>query len=88
MATLKGKTSAGFTYEIDDQALNDMELLETISEVDENIMALPKVIGKVLGARQKAAFYDFYRDESGRVPVDKVSAAFVEIMNGSKQGKN
>ena len=84
---LKGKTTAGFEYQVDAEALNDMELLDAIAEVDENPLKLSKVIRLVLGD-QKAAFYDHYRTENGKVPVDVISAAFVEILSTSNQGKN
>lgn len=85
---LKGKTTAGFAYEVDPDMLNDMELMENIAEVDSNPLKLPKVIRAVLGDAQKAALYDFYRTENGKVPVDVVSAAFVEILSTNNQGKN
>lgn len=85
---LNGKTAAGFEYQVDPDALNDMELMEDMAEVDQNPLKLPKVICAVLGETQKKAFYDFYRTESGRVPIDVISAAFVEIMSVNKQGKN
>ena len=85
---LKGKTAAGFEYQVDADMLNDMELLENIAEVDTNPLKLPKVIRAVLGDKQKTAMYDHYRTENGKVPVDVVSAAFVEILSTNNQGKN
>lgn len=85
---LKGKTAAGFAYQVNPDALNDMELMENLAEVDTNPLHLPKVIRAVLGDAQKAAFYDHYRNEDGKVPVDVISAAFVEILSTNNQGKN
>lgn len=85
---LKGKTAAGFVYEVNPDVLNDMELMEALAEVDTNPLHLPKVIRTVLGDDQKAAFYDHYRNENGKVPVDVISAAFVEILSTNNQGKN
>lgn len=85
---IKGKTAAGFEYQIDPDSLNDMELMESIAEVETNPLKLPKVICSVLGKEQKAAFYEHYRNESGKVPVDVISAAFVEILSSNNQGKN
>ena len=84
---LKGKTAAGFAYEVNPDVLNDMELMEALAEVDSNPLLLPKVIRAVLGDAQKTAFYDHYR-KNGKVPVDVVSAAFVEILSTNNQGKN
>lgn len=85
---VKGKTTAGFEYQVDPDALNDMELMESLAEVDANPLLLPKVIRAVLGDAQKKAFYDHYRNEAGKVPVDVISAAFVEILSANNQGKN
>jgi hypothetical protein len=85
---LKGKTAAGFAYEVDPDALNDMEVLEDIAEVEKNPLVLPKVITAVLGKDQKNALYDHYRNENGRVPADVITTAFVEILTSSNQGKN
>ena len=85
---LKGKTAAGFAYEVDPDVLNDMELMESIADVDSNPLLLPKVIRSVLGDAQKVAFYNHYRAENGKVPVDVASAAFVEILSTNNQGKN
>lgn len=85
---IEGKTTTGFAFRIDPEALNDMELLEAIGEVEDNPIRLPAVIEGVLGKDQKKAFYDFHRMESGRVPIDVISGAFVEILSSSGQGKN
>lgn len=85
---LKGKTAAGFEYQVDPDTLNDMELMENLAEVDNNPLLLPKVICAVLGEDQKKAFYDHYRNKNGKVPVDVISAAFVEILSTNNQGKN
>lgn len=88
MEQLKGKTKDGFAYTIDPAVMNDMEFLEDLAEVDENPAKLPKLITKVLGKEQKKELYDHYRDENGRVPVDAISNAFVEMLKSSSQGKN
>ena len=85
---LKGKTAAGFAYKVDPDVLNDVELMENLAELDSNPLLLPKVIRTVLGDAQKKAFYDHYRNKSGKVPADVISAAFVEILSTNNQGKN
>ena len=32
---MKGKTSSGFEYELDEAALDDYELLETLQDIDD-----------------------------------------------------
>lgn len=88
MEQIKGKTKAGFAFSIDPEAMNDMEFLENLADVEENPAKLPKLITALLGKEQKRALYDHYRDENGRVPVDAVSSAFVEMLKSSSHGKN
>lgn len=73
--------------DFDTAIFNDMELFDAIAEVEkENMMYLPEVCKKILGDR-KADLYDRLRDERGRVPVDKVQAQLIEIMD-QVNGKN
>ena len=85
---INGKTTSGFEYTINPAVLDDMELLDTIVEIDTNPLALSKVLKMVLGDEQRKALYDHLRTEDGRVPVMAVSAAISEIFNSSSQGKN
>lgn len=85
---IDGKTASGFAFQFEKDVLNDMELVESLAEVDENPLKLPKVIRMVLGEDQKKALYDHCRAENGRVPVDTVSAEFVEILSSAGSGKN
>lgn len=89
MSIYKGQTSHNFEYEIDSECLDDMEMLELLSEMIDNPMYLPKVCEKLLGKEQKKRLYDHYRDESGRVPVSEISTAIDEMFKGiGNTGKN
>ena len=85
---LKGKTKSGFEYEIPDEALNNFELLEALSEVEGNPMKLPLVVTLLLGSEQKKRLFDHLRTETGVVPTDIVSNEILEIFTGGNQGKN
>lgn len=76
---LKGKTSTGFEYEVDDKRLGNYELLEAISEVDDNPLALPRVIKLLLGVDGSKALKDHVRDEEGIVSAEKLSEEIKEI---------
>jgi hypothetical protein len=81
------KTSIGFEMDFDTSTFNDMELFEAISEIEKgNMMLLPEVCKKILGDR-KTELYGLLRDENGRVPVDKVQAQLIEIIEQAN-GKN
>lgn len=84
----KKKTSTGFIYEINENALNNFELLELFAEVDENPLLLPKVLNTLLGEETKKALYNHVRLEDGTVPADKVSNELMEIITGNTETKN
>ena len=76
---MKITTASGFECEIEDEALNDMELLEALIGLDQGESdKMPFVLNRLLGENKKA-MYDHVRTETGRVPVDKVSAELAEI---------
>lgn len=80
----EGKTKSGFSYVIDDDVRDDMELLEGFISLDSGDMtSLPKCIISLLGDEQKKALYDHCRSEkTGRVSAKKVMAEVGEILNG------
>lgn len=85
---IQGKLKSGFEYKIEESALNNMELLDLIVEVDQNPLAISKVVKMLLGEEQRNNLYDHLRTEKGNVPVVAVSEAVAEIFQSSNQGKN
>ena len=85
---MKGETSKGFKFEIDDKNLDNMELVECIAGVEDDPLLLPKVCDMLLGKEQKKRLYGHYRTEDGRVPIEAVSSALGEIFNTSDEVKN
>ena len=85
---LKGKTKSGFEFEIQDEALNNYELVEVLSEVDTNPLLLPRLVKMLLGDSQKVELLNHVRTESGTVPLDKISDEIMEIFRSGNQGKN
>lgn len=78
---LTGTTESGFSFEIDENIADDMELLEDIARADKDTTHLPVVLTKILGAEQKQALYDHLRNEAGRVPIEATIKEFTEMMN-------
>lgn len=70
---MKGTTESGYKFNIDEKTLNNMELVEAIAELDENQLALPRVLDLLIGKEGKKTLYDHVRNEDGIVPVDKVA---------------
>ncbi|MBQ9387122.1 MAG: hypothetical protein IJU01_00495 [Lachnospiraceae bacterium] len=85
------ETKTGFKVSIDKSVLDDMELLELLSEMSsgtpEGTMKLPGVIEKILGAGDKKRLYDHLRTRDGRVPVSMVETELKEIIAGLNEKK-
>lgn len=78
------KTATGFEYEVNANALDNMELLDAFVDLQTNendLAAMKTIILLLLGRDGKKALYDHVRVEDGRVPVEKVSAEVAEIFN-------
>lgn len=70
----EGVTSTGFRYHVDKGVIDDMELIDLLSELEDgSIGALPKVLLKILGKKQKEELYKHCLDKkTGRIPSSKV----------------
>lgn len=79
----------GLKIQIDENAMDDMELLDLLAQLDDgNGYAIPRVVEHLLGKEQKKALYDSVR-VNGRAPVTKVVEAMKEILNKlGETGKN
>lgn len=79
MAIKHIQTKTGFEMEIDDSCIDDMELFEAITDLqDGNTMAIPTVVRKICGVNKKA-LYDHCRTEDGRVPMQAISDEINDI---------
>ena len=85
---IKGKTSSGFEYEILEEQLNNYELLESIAELEENALVLPKVVNMLLGKEQKDKLTNHLRTKDGMVPLDKMMNEITEIFQSKSEIKN
>lgn len=84
-----GTTESGFHFEIEDNALNNMELLDVLEETEDNPIGVSKACTLLLGKDQKKALYDHVRREDGTVPIDKVCLELKSIFAAlGKTGKN
>lgn len=83
-----GKTESGFAYCIPEKRIQNMELLDALTELETNGAALPKVVNLLLDANAKQKLYDHVRDEDGTVPVKAVSTEIYDIFENGRQTKN
>lgn len=76
---VKGEIKSGFKFELDEEAMDDIEFVELLAESEESPTALPKIAKIALGEKQYKALKDHLRNEKGRVPLQAVSDALEEI---------
>ena len=69
--SFKGTTKTGFPFDISMERMENYEVVETIAEIDENPLVLPRLLKLLLGD-QVAAFKDHVRGEDGIVPTQKL----------------
>lgn len=89
METITVTTKSGFTAEISQGAVDDIELLEDLSRLDQgDLLAVSSALKRLLGEEQKKALYDFCRDpETGRASLTKVSKVMMELFTSEELKK-
>lgn len=87
---VKGKTKTGFEFEINENAFNDMEVLDALSALNKGeVFAISDLCNKLFGNEQKKRLYDHIREEDGRIPLEKFSDELKDVMELSgTEGKN
>ncbi len=86
---MTGETKSGFHFELEDDALEDMELLDALSELGETPGGASKTVLALLGKKQRKALYDHLRDDKGKVRPAKVMEEISDIFEVLGQaGKN
>ena len=86
---IKGITKSGFSYELEENVFDNMELVDIIAEATENDpVAVSRLVKLVLGMEQRKRLYDHLRTEDGRVPTAAVFETVGEIFTSFGQGKN
>ncbi len=82
---IKGKTESGFAFQIDEEARDDMELLDAIVKLDAGEKQyMSEVVERLLGSEQRDKLYDYCRGKSGRVLASKVFAEITAIFDAIK----
>lgn len=76
----RGTTKSGFTFEIDEQDLNDYRFLKLLAKAQKDALAFSDVLERMLGAEQEEKLCKHLEDEKGHVPMDALSEIVAEIM--------
>lgn len=85
---IKGKTKSGFEFELDEDRLENYELLEAISEIEDNPLVISKVIRLLLGNEGTEDLKDHVRRADGIVPVKALTNEITEIFQSQNETKN
>ena len=86
---ITAKTESGFSIELEESSLDNMEVLDALSDLDEgNPLAMSRLVVKLLGKDGKKRLYDHLRTEDGRVPASAVESAIMELFQSINTGKN
>ena len=75
---------------MDENALDNMELIDAMAEAQsDNPAMFSKAVVLLLGKDQRDRLYDHIRKDDGRVSIEEVTNAFVEIFETlGESGKN
>ena len=84
-------TESGFEFEIEEDALDDMEFLEVLMKVQEDEKSqqiyLPKLCEVLLGAEGYKALKEHEKKKKGKVRISRVAKEFTEIMAAASDSK-
>lgn len=86
----EGVTPTGFKYHIERDVVDDMELIDLLSKLEDgDVAALPKMLLKLLGQKQKEALYQHCLDKKARrVPSTKVMNEIKAILTNPNLQKS
>lgn len=80
--TLQDEGREPLVLQIDPAIRNDIELLELLVSMDDHdFLALARLVKLLLGPEQKAALYEWLRNDAGRVTVTAVATSIRQIFD-------
>lgn len=78
-------TESGFTWDIDDGARDDQELVDAFIVMDEHPERYSLVLSILLGEEGKKALYEHCRNAKGRVPASQIQKELRDIIDCMKE---
>lgn len=79
---MKGITSSGFEYEINESDLDDMRILDMVVDIaNGDLTLLSPLTRKVLGDEQRERLYKHLEEKEGRASIRRVSDEITEIFS-------
>lgn len=81
---IKGTTQNGFEYEINEEVIRNIEVLDALSELDDgNLIALPKLVKLMLSKEDKKRLYTLCGNDT-----EVVLKTVMEIFENNGEAKN
>lgn len=85
---IKGKTTSGFEYTIPKENLDNYELIEALSEIEENPLVIAKIVDMLLGKDQTKNLKEHVRSKTGIVSSEKMGEEIKNIFESVNETKN
>ena len=86
---IEGATSTGFQFKIEDDAADDYELVEVLTEIDNGEwQKVTEMTTRLLGPEQRDALKEHVRGENGRVSFKEICNEVGEIFVAANKTKN
>lgn len=85
----KGKLENGFEFQIEESKLDDWELVEMFSDIENgNLFKIVDVFKKILGDEQYKNLKNHIKEKEGNISIDYMQKVIVEIMQSKQETKN
>lgn len=86
---IKGITTTGFAFEVEDEALDNYELLETLTCIDKgDLTVIPEMLDILLGKEQTAQLKEHVRQQVGRISTKAMMNEVALILGSGNKLKN
>lgn len=86
---IEGTTSSGFAFQLNENVLDNMELVDLLAEGREDAITVSRIARIILDDAQRQRLYEHHRGDDGRVPYSAVQADIAEMFLAFQQpGKN
>lgn len=87
---VSGKTKTGFEFSVDENAINDMRLVDILADKSvDPAFQVSDVLRYLLPGDQRKKLYEHVQTETGRVPVGAISDEIADIFAAmGESGKN
>lgn len=86
---IKGKTSSGFEYEVDENTLDDWEFVEILSNIDKGLFyCVVDMAVKILGEDQYERLKSFIKEKEGKISIGAMEREIIDIFQSNTKTKN